>query len=287
MALSALRVIDDPGPAAALERANSQSIEFIRDWRRKNPNRVQGFAEFSRLKHDHPVFGWVACKAAGVDFLMFHANDDVVAWEYLWFGADGYESDIAQTWVDWCRTSPGAILDVGAYSGCMAILAGLANPKNTVHLFEPVERTVERAKINVLANGLQDRVKIHARAASEKAGEVRINLYRGEDFLGTGSSIYQKPGKEIIGTKIIQTVAPDRHLGDLSPTVIKIDAEGHELACLKGMDAMIRRSRPKMIIEVWAHDRAEVLTRLHGLGYDCRPFEKREAQVMTFRCEPR
>ena len=90
-------------------------------------------SDLPKLKQKYPSFGGMPCRAGDIDFVMFHAHDDVVVWEYLWRGADGYESDLVRTWIDWCRARPGHILDIGAYTGLMSLLAAHAHPDNSIH----------------------------------------------------------------------------------------------------------------------------------------------------------
>jgi hypothetical protein len=47
----------------------------------------------------------------------------------------------------------------------------------------------------------------------------------------------------------------------------KIDAEGHELAVLRGMKALLQRDHPTLIVE---DNNEEVPQFLLGLGYSCR-----------------
>ncbi|MDX2274419.1 MAG: FkbM family methyltransferase [Hyphomonadaceae bacterium] len=268
----------------ALENVNRRTLARIEQFRADYAEGRATGEHFSKLKHEFPFYGFVPCRSGDTDFVLFQANDDVVAWEYCWFGADHYEKRILATWQKWCRDAD-LVYDIGAYTGLMSILAALVQPKATVHLFEPIDRTVERAKINVRANRVGKRVKLHNVAASDEATTASINLYRDEDFLGTGNSIYDK-GKQVIGAKMIQCVRVDDYLKGLSPQVVKVDVEGHELACLNGMRETIERARPRMIVEVWEHTRSEVLALLQGMGYTCTPYEKAEIRVMNFRCEP-
>lgn len=263
---------------------NQQTLSRINEFRKEKLNFKDRIREHSILKHKFPYFGYVSCRSGLIDFLLFHANDDVVAWDYLWFGDDAYEKEIISVWLEWCR-EPSLVYDVGAYTGVMSVLAALSNSETNIHLFEPIDRTVERAKINIRSNGIGKQVKLHNKAVSDRGGSEKINLYRNEDFLGTGNSIYNKD-IEVVDEKTIQCVMLDEHLPELSPTIVKIDVEGHELACLIGMKNTLRRSKPKMIIEVWEHTRNEVLGFLNELGYQCVPFEKTESRVMNFKCTP-
>lgn len=274
-------------PLDHIERQNQNTLQEAENFRTRMRMGCAKRSDIPQLKQKYPYFGILPVSAEGIDFLMFHAHDDVVAWEYIWNGTNGYETEMVRTWVNWCRTSPGCILDIGAYSGLMSLLAAKAHPKNHVHLFEPLERVIERANVNVKLNGVAQRVFRHALAASDQNGAAKITLYRDENFLGTGSSIYNKEGKQNFGVKDIQTVAIDMFLPDIAPTVVKIDVEGHELACLRGMERTIARSKPKLLVEIWEHSRADVLALLNTYGYDVQRFEAVETQVNNYAATPR
>jgi FkbM family methyltransferase len=242
--------------------------------------------EFQNLKHRYPYFGFVPCHSHGVDFILFHCNDDVVAWNYFWLGANKYEPTVTHTWIKWCEEAD-IVYDIGAYTGLMTILACLINSKTKVHLFEPMERTIERAKINCCANCIHGRVNYHNKALSNKKGQETIHLYRDENFLGTGNAIDAKVGLEVIGTKIIETVVGDDYLCQESPSIIKIDVEGHELEVLKGLEKTIARCRPKIIVEVWQKNRVDILSFFDALGYICHPFDDPQLNVVDYRCIPK
>ena len=268
----------------SIKQSNERAIQKSNTFKNDRRTRSEKFMDFSELKHKFPFNGYVPCKAQDIDFTLFHSNDDIVAWEYFWFGENGYEQEIVNTWIEWCK-SPNTVFDIGGYSGLMSILAAHANRETSVDLFEPMERTIERAKINLKANGVYDRVKLHNKAASDRTRNETIKMPREENFLGTGNSIFDK-GIEIVHTKEIQCVKIDNYIKGKLPSIVKIDVEGHELACLNGMKKTIQASKPKIIIEVWDHTRKEVLSMLKEFGYNCQPFEKSEQKVLNFRCEP-
>ena len=270
----------------AIARCNADTIRAMEAFRIRYEQGEASWADFSTLKHKHPYVGFVACEAQGIEFVIFHANDDQLAWEYQWFGPDAYERDLIAQWVDWCRTTPAPVVyDIGAYTGVLSVLAAKANPRATVHAFEPVARTIERAKINMRANGVARQVTLHNVAASNENGRAEINLYRSEDFLGSGSSIDEK-ALPICGVKAIDVVRVDDALGGGAPDLVKIDVEGHELAVLRGMAETIQGSRPMIIVEVWPDTSAEVLALLGSWGYRCERFEQEERKVLNYRCVP-
>jgi FkbM family methyltransferase len=264
---------------------NLDAIEKAKLFREDKRTRDEKYEDFSRFKHKYPFNGYVPCRAGSIDFTLFHANDDIVAWEYFWFGDNGYEREIVNTWLDWCK-HPNTVLDIGGYSGLMSILAARANYNTKVEMFEPMERIIERAKINLKANNVYHRVKLCNKAASDSPRRESINLPREENFLGTGNSIYDK-GLEIVDVKEIECVKVDDFIENKMPGIVKIDIEGHELACLKGMQRVLSDAQPKIIIEVWEHTRTEVLQMLKDFNYVCQPFELSERRVMNYRCEPK
>jgi FkbM family methyltransferase len=270
----------------AIDAANEQTLRAVADFRARLERGDASREQFSELKQKHRFIGFVPCRARGIDFALFAAHDDVVAWEYLWFGADAYEAELIGLWVDWCRTSPGLIYDIGGYTGIMSILAAKANAENQVHLFEPIDRTIERAKINSRANKVAGRVTLHNQAASDAAAEAKINLYRTDNILGTGNSLYDK-GLEVRDIKTISCVRVDDELPALSPTVIKVDVEGHELAAIRGLQETIRRARPRMLVEIWEHNREGLLALLEELGYECTPLDSLDRRVVNYACVPR
>lgn len=264
---------------------NEASIEAAYQWRSSPTNNDAARERKKQLIRNHRYFGLVPCKAGNIEFVMFSAHDDVVAWEYLWEGDDGYEPDTVQLWIDWCKEE-GDVLDIGGYSGLMSILAARANKNNKVYLFEPLERQIERASINVKLNGVAARVELHSMAVSDTNGETEINLYRESDFLSTGSSLDAKEGFEIISTKTIPRVCLDSYLPNCKPVAIKVDVEGHELAALKGMKNIITDNRPNMIIEVWEQNRSAVFDLMSSLSYKLDRVEARDRRVNNYIATP-
>lgn len=237
-----------------------------------------------KLKHRFPFYGHVPCRAGPVDFLMYSANDDVVAWEYFWTG--GYEEPVVAAWLEMTRSAK-QVLDVGAYSGCMSIVAALNNPSCHVHAFEAMPRTVERLSVNCKLNGVADKVTIHNLAVSDQDGTVLIHMPRPRDFLGTGNSIFHKPNVRMVDQLEVKSgpiAAALANAGaDEAPvSCIKLDVEGHEMPALKGMVEIIERDRPSLIVEVWAHEKEELFAFFEALHY-----RREQLQGMNWLFVPR
>lgn len=270
-------------PAETLRVQNTRALDRRDAFRAEVASGAAGAMEFQTLKHEFPFMGFVECEAEGIPFVMFSCNDDVVAWEYFWRGT--YEPEIVAQWVAWAKEAT-SILDIGAYTGLMSVLAARANPEARIHALEPVERTVERLKINLRANGVADRVTAHTKAAAGDYGIDMINYYRDEDFLGTGNSLHDK-GKKIAARRMIQTVNVDHYLGAKHKfDLVKIDVEGFEAEVLKGITRLIQRDRPRMVIEIWKENRSHVTRKLESLGYCLRPVEREDNRVVNYFCNP-
>jgi len=67
---------------------------------------------------------------------------------------------------------------------------------------------------------------------------------------------------------------------DLEPAVVKIDAEEHEVSCLRGMLETIRRCRPIFMIELNSRE-AEITTLLGSLGYRRFAFDPEAGELVS------
>jgi len=178
------------------------------------------------------------------------------------------------------------ILDVGGYTGMMSIVAAMVNENAKIHYFGPMERIVERAQINFRINGIQSKIQVHPVAVSNKAGALKINLYRPDNFLGTGSSLSEKPGKEVITEKLISTVSLDPIFFNEKIDIVKLDVEGHEIEALHGMRNIIQRDRPKVIVEVWPHEETELMDFFRQHEYKLERLEGIDGGVCNYFAMP-
>lgn len=259
----------EPGtPLVKIDKINKKAIS-VRD---KYVKRVeQGKAElveFQTLKHKFPFYGHIECNANKISFLMYSANDDVVAWRYFWQGS--YEEPVTRNWIKHSKRAD-IILDVGAYSGCMSIIAAINNPLCTIYALEAVPRTAERLAINTKLNKVLKQIKILPYAASDKSGEVDFYSSRDSDFLDTGGSIYRKPKWDKIYKQKISTIILDSLIDKFENrkvSCIKIDVEGHEVNVLNGMKQIVEKYRPAIFIEISENTRNDVIRYFNDHKYE-------------------
>jgi FkbM family methyltransferase len=165
--------------------------------------------------------------------------------------------------------------DVGANLGWFTCLAAKHLPDGKVFSFEMDEQNYYLLEINVRLNQASNVELVHA-AVSDQPGRIT----------------YRKPGLEPRATfSILPGEAPadaSRVVGvdavtldgyfaarDVMPDFVKIDVEGAELQVLRGMSDLIRRVRPRLLVEVhprglsaYGHAPGDLLSLLWEEGYE-------------------
>jgi FkbM family methyltransferase len=164
--------------------------------------------------------------------------------------------------IEWFRSCvrPGmTVIDVGANVGQMTLeLALLVGAAGKVLSIEPGRGNLVLLHRHVRGNGLQDRVEIVEAACAETHGGEVDFFVAGDDVASVGS------GHSLSGADAIQRGAPGIavHVArcakvsidglcaerGLTPSLIKIDVEGGELAVLAGAKRTLATARPLMIV---------------------------------------
>ncbi len=116
-------------------------------------------------------------------------------------------------------------VDVGANVGSYTILAALLGAR--VVAVEPIPETFDRLIENVRLNGMESAVTAHRVGLSDRSGTLRFTTDQ-----GTINHVMAET-ESLAGTDVA-VVTLDSILTDVSPALIKIDVEGHELAVLNG-----------------------------------------------------
>ena len=193
-------------------------------------------------------FGWVECapNPPNETFQMFlGGNDDGVALRFFWNG--NYEQTTLKAW-SWYSKISDVILDIGTHTGAFTLSALTANPISTVVSFEPHFMNFARLNLNLRANHLATN-NIFMTGVGEKNKTLPFSISTSLDYLSTGGSIGDRD--EGITTNI-EVVALDSFLKNTAKEqvkLIKIDTEGHEAHCLKGMTDVLSNARPVIFFE--------------------------------------
>lgn len=152
------------------------------------------------------------------------------------------------------------VLDVGANIGHYSVrLSELVESAGRVIALEPVVDTFELLTANISRLSLKNVTLLNV-AASETAGIKRMNI----PTLSTGLNNYYMASIADDGEISVVALSVDQ-LDITGPvSLVKIDAEGHELSALKGMRKLLTKHKPVLIVE---GGDPEVQAYLEGFGY--------------------
>lgn len=157
------------------------------------------------------------------------------------------------------------VIDVGANVGFYTKrFAELSGPDGRVIAFEPVPDTFVLLANNMDACRANNVTLINA-ALSDANGIAGIVI---PAFADTGQrNFYQAHLADQAGSNLkIMTLNLDALDVPVCVKLVKIDAEGHELSVLKGMQQILRRDRPLLIVETGKEEVWELLASLGYLG---------------------
>ena len=135
------------------------------------------------------------------------------------------------------------VVDIGAHIGLMTIpMARAVGPEGHVFAFEPNPRTAESLRRTVVANGLTERCSVHVLALSDQPGEA--DYYIGTNsMMGSLTPTRRDQPRRKVAVRTLDAMIP--HGERLS--LVKIDAEGAEIAVLSGMSRLVAEN-PEMVV---------------------------------------
>lgn len=135
------------------------------------------------------------------------------------------------------------VVDVGAHIGYYTLLLShLVGRSGTVYAFEPEPHFYEALIRNITANRLSN-VQAYPYAVSERSGKV---AFYADSKTGCSSLIHNPT--TFAATIQVPAIALDEAIPEgTSIALIKMDVEGAELMCLRGMSRILR-SNPNLIV---------------------------------------
>lgn len=158
------------------------------------------------------------------------------------FLTDEREFAMLDQWVsegDW-------VIDIGANIGHYTVrLSSLVGPSGRVLAFEPVPETFELLAANVARAPNQNVTLLNA-AASDSTATVGMSIPSFDTGLKNFYMAHVTAGQ---GELQIMTLAVDSLAIANRVSMVKIDAEGHEMAVLEGMKDLLQRDRPVLVVE--------------------------------------
>lgn len=179
------------------------------------------------------------------------------------------------------------VLDIGAFLGQYTLLAARqVGSTGRVYAFEPDRVNFPFLIGNIHRNALNDRVATFPCAVAEKPGTRTFFLDPDE---GSGGSLFFPRQREVVKIPVT-CVALDTFLSEsLVVDVIKLDVEGGESAALNGMEGIIRRGSPHLVMFVECFPRGlrsagttprALVTRLEGLGFNVMLIDERHNRLL-------
>jgi len=178
------------------------------------------------------------------------------------------------------------VVDIGANVGYYTLLAAkLAGPSGRVYAFEPGPENFERLARNVEANGYQN-VTLVPKAVSSASGTASLSLDRSSS--GGHSLSRFRGGADSV---VVETVSLDDFFNGRPQAVdvIKMDAEGAEIAILAGMPGVLARNPgvtllteffPRAICGFGASPE-DYVRRLAHLGFDIHPIDEETGELRS------
>jgi len=181
-----------------------------------------------------------------------------------------YEADLVQLLLE----DDDVFWDVGANVGYFTLVAATAlNHRGRIIAFEPGKNAYARLVSNLALNPYRN-IQAFAVAVTDREGEAVLHLLG--DIADSSASLYLAAQSQA-GQEVCRTVALDHFLdsqGLRPPDLIKLDAEGAELAVLKGAKGIISHTPPLFLMEMEEKNlvaagasKAAVAQFLTGCGY--------------------
>ncbi|HEX3729569.1 MAG TPA: FkbM family methyltransferase [Opitutaceae bacterium] len=190
-------------------------------------------------------------------------------WTSYWRG--GHEPDLQACLLGLGDLRGWSCWDVGAHLGLYSVgLALRVGPSGQVAAFEPNSDSFARLEHHRRLNRL-DWLKTYPCAASDRDGSGQLLTADSWDSTTTHLPYLGEDPAAAVGSRIVPVRSLDGLVaaGEIRlPQLVKIDAEGHGAAVLRGMAASLRAARPRVIMGF--HDRSEVEAAaaiLEPLGY--------------------
>lgn len=206
-----------------------------------------------------------------------HGHQDFYAEQVRREGLAAYEAPTPAIIAAIVNDGPGTVLDVGAHTGLLTLLAAAAERSTVVHAFEPLAPIRSALIKNISLNPTLERnIRIHAVALSDTRGEVTFyETVNDKGFFSTSSSIEISHAKGIDKgffheQRVVAARLDDWAETDLGPArlkLIKIDVESHEHAVLRGGMKTVLSRRPMIVLEVLPGANTSTHNNLVSQGY--------------------
>lgn len=222
------------------------------------------------------------------------SGQDLVFLEVVKEGLSHYEPPLPMLVVSYLSRHPGTFMDVGANTGLYTLVAAAVSDKIKVIAFEPLPAIYTRLVENIRLNeAFAKRTRASSVALSRRTAMLDFyETINDMGYLSTSSTLEESHAKAI-GAKFVHHKVTAMTLDDWNAenpiknlSMIKMDAEGHELAVLEGGIATISNHRPLITVEVLARGEfdffQEFLRRQSYLNFELEVDCVRQEPVVSF-----
>ena len=163
------------------------------------------------------------------------------------------------------------VVDIGANVGFFVIFGSSLNPEAEVHAFEPFPSNVDQMRKNLLLNGGNNRVRVHAEAISDKSGTVQLYYIPGDD---SGCSLSEAREHSVpVNAVAVNDLFKTCGIADCD--LLKMDCEGSELPILRAASAELLAKIHSVILEYHVESEVPELTGiLSRSGFRCEELKE-------------
>lgn len=155
------------------------------------------------------------------------------------------------------------VYDVGAHAGFSALVFARLAAEGHVYAFEPSPETFQRLRGNVECNAAAV-TPVNA-GAWKHEGRLRLTEKGSHSRIIDDDAEVDGPVSDIALLRLDDFAYRDGHR---PATFVKIDVEGNAASCLAGARELLRRSRPRVVIEIHHPvEERDCLAILHEHGY--------------------
>ena len=163
-------------------------------------------------------------------------------------------------------------LDVGAHVGYMTMLGARAvGPSGRVIAVEAAPANAALLRANIAANGMTN-VEVIEAAASDRDGRVVLSQSPWNSGDNRAYAVPEMTQVEVPAVRLDGVIGPSVRVD-----VVKVDTQGTDHRAIRGMQALLARSRSVLVVEFWPHgiveggdDPMTVLSLYGAMGFDVR-----------------
>jgi FkbM family methyltransferase len=194
-------------------------------------------------------------KIVGGSLMLLRVNDWVQKNLFL-YGI--YEKKEIEFWMNFVKNK-NVIFDIGANVGYFSIVASklVDKKEGIIYSFEPISHTYDRAYLNIKLNGYTN-INLFKKAISDKNDKIEINIGNAENWgMSSITNHDYLSGK----TEVVETISLDSFVEQYkikNIDIIKIDIEGSEIFAIKGMQSVLSKIRPVILIEILENNLSKV-----------------------------